>query len=142
MANQAHITTAITPAANTLSTNGWLLAKKRAYDYLALHHLPAAQCERLVEQVSQKLLHSPAHTEQALIQQFMQTIRQELTFEQAQPANVAQHSESMHDVSFAERRMESRNQTGPRFERSSIRVAPLQAITLRLLRSRQLHRQH
>lgn len=140
MAHQVNTVSAVAQADNTVEHDIWLLAKKRANDYLKLHHLPQQQCERLLEQVSKKLLNSSAHNEQMLIQQFIELIREELAFAQAQQTKLAKQKAD--EALMAQGRMESRNQTGPRFERSSIREAPLQAITLRLLRSRQLHMQH
>ena len=91
-----------------LRSEAWAHARKRADDYLKLHRLPTAEHEQLLTQVAQKLTRAAPCDDQALIQLFISTVQQELVAQQAQ----------------------ARTQTGPRFERSSIRVAPLRAIPL------------
>lgn len=104
----------ITPTSNQYVANtskcheAWAHARKRADDYLKLHRLPSAEHEQLLTQVAQKLTRATPCSEQELIQLFISTVQQELAAQQAQ----------------------ARTQTGPRFERSSIRVAPLRTIQL------------
>jgi hypothetical protein len=90
------------------SLDVWTHARKRADNYLKLHQLPTEQRDELLTQVAQKLTRTSPCSEQELIQRFISTVQLELAAQQA-----ANHQ-----------------QTGPRFERSSIRVAPLRAITL------------
>jgi hypothetical protein len=92
------------------SSKAWLLAQKRANDYLKLHRLPDADREQLLAQITQKLARAGLFSEQELIQLFISTAQEELALLQAKNTD--------------------RTPTGPLFERSSIRVAPLQAITL------------
>lgn len=92
-------------------SNAWLLAQKRANDYLKLHRLLDSERERLLAQITQKLARAGLFSEQELIQQFISTAQEELALLQAKNSD-------------------NRTPTGPLFERSSIRIAPLQAITL------------
>jgi hypothetical protein len=118
----------------TLRTDAWQLARKRADDYLKLHRLPDAERERLLSQIAHKLTRTSPCSEQELIQLFISTVQAELA---AAQAPVAQQT-----VPEVQAEADTRTKTSPRFERSSIRVAPLQAITLRLLRLRQRHTHH
>lgn len=101
-----------TPSTVTESTpcdQAWGQARQRADNYLKLHRLPAAEHDALLERVAQKMTRSTPCSTQALIQLFISTVQRELE---------------------AHQKAQTRTQTGPRFERSSIRVAPLRAITL------------
>ena len=144
MVHQANRLFGSTQADSSRRTDTLSLARKRANDYLKLHHLPEAERERLLECVAQKLVRVNVHTEQEMIQKFITTLQEELAFEhtiaqtQKPTAKATASIETETDIS----KPESRNKTGPRFERSSISVAPLQAISLRLLRQRQFHIQH
>ncbi len=92
-------------------SNAWLIAQKRANDYLKLHRLLDSERERLLAQITKKLARAGLFSEQELIQLFISTAQEELALLQAKESD-------------------NRTPTGPLFERSSIRVAPLQAITL------------
>lgn len=112
----------------------WELAKKRANAYLKLHRLPEMEREQLLARITNKLARAGLFGEQELIQLFISTAQEEVALLQAQtnaessPPKAAQptHSITVEPDSKADNRI----QTGPRFERSSIRVAPLQAITI------------
>ena len=106
--------------------DSWQLAKKRADNYLKLHQIAENEREQLLAQVTQKLMRLAPCSEQVLIERFLNTVRQELAAQQAQKLKLSEVDS-----------LESRGKTGHRFERSSIRVAPLQTINLRLLRSLQ-----
>ncbi|WGZ95318.1 MAG: hypothetical protein QJT81_04855 [Candidatus Thiothrix putei] len=121
----------------TTSANAWGLAKKRANDYLKLHSLPEADREQLLARITDKLARAGLFTEQELIQLFISTAQEELALMQATNADgsCCQCKKPTADVSSSVEETENKtdnrtNKTGPRFERSSIRVAPLQAITL------------
>jgi hypothetical protein len=103
--------------------DSWQLAKKRADNYLKLHQIVESEREKMLAQVMQKLMRLAPCSEQALIERFLNIVRQELAAQQAQNIKSAE-----------EESLESRGKTSPRFERSSIRVAPLKTINLRLLR--------
>lgn len=112
-------------------TDSWALAKKRANAYLKLHQIDDATREQLLASISRKLARLPACSEQELIRHFINTA-------QAEMASLALDSpaEAEWFPETDDNRPDSRIQTGPRFERSSIRVAPLQTINLGLLRLR------
>ncbi|WMP18879.1 hypothetical protein [Thiothrix lacustris] len=106
------------------STDTWILAKKRANDYLKLHRLPEAEREHLLTRITHKLARAGLFSEQELIQLFISTAQKELALLQVTEEKSTKISLEEQDAKA------DRTQTGPRFERSSIRVAPLQAITL------------
>lgn len=110
MTEQLAQTDAAKTETNTPS-NAWLIAQKRANDYLKLHRLLDSERERLLAQITKKLARAGLFSEQELIQLFISTAQEELALLQAKESD-------------------NRTPTGPLFERSSIRVAPLQAITL------------
>lgn len=110
MTEQLAQTNVETPDTNAPS-NAWLIAQKRANDYLKLHRLLDWERERLLAQITQKLARAGLFSEQELIQLFISTAQEELALLQAKNSD-------------------NRTPTGPLFERSSIRIAPLQAITL------------
>ncbi|WP_028490513.1 hypothetical protein [Thiothrix lacustris] len=107
------------------STDTWILAKKRANDYLKLHRLPEAEREHLLTRITHKLARAGLFSEQELIQLFISTAQKELALLQV----TEEKSAKTHPLDEQDAKAD-RTQTGPRFERSSIRVAPLQAITL------------
>ena len=123
---------------SVLRVDSWALAKKRADDYLKLYRVPPAEREQLLENVSRKLTRSTPCSEQELIQRFISTVRAEL----ATIPSLDMADEALDFEEVKETKPDSRAKTGPRFERSSIRVAPLQALSLGLLRSRQRHLHH
>ena len=112
-------------------TDSWALAKKRANAYLNLHLIDDATREQLLASISRKLARLPACSEQELIRHFINTAQAEMaSLALDTPAEAEWFPEA------DDNRPDSRTQTGPRFERSSIRVAPLQTINLGLLRLR------
>ena len=121
--------------------NAWQLARKRADDYLKLHRMPDAERESLLSQTAHKLTRTQPCTEQELIQLFISTVQAELAAAQM-PASKPVTTNAQPEMDEQDVKGDARTKTGPRFERSSIRVAPLQAITLRLLRLRQRHTHH
>lgn len=88
--------------------DAWVQARKRADDYLKLHRLPGTEREQLLARVAHKLTRTAPCPDHELIQIFILTVQKELDAQ----------------------KVDTRTQTGPRFERSSIRVAPLRTITL------------
>jgi hypothetical protein len=132
----------------TLDSNAamttWELAKQRANAYLKLHRLPETEREQLLARITNKLARAGLFGEQELIQLFMRTAQEEMAVlhaqakAESQPPKAAQPNDSVADEH--EGKADNRTQTGPRFERSSIRVAPLQAITLLPAASRPRHR--
>jgi hypothetical protein len=100
--------------------DAWAKARKRADSYLKLHRIADREREHLLSSVARKLVRTSPCSEQELIQLFITTVQDELAAQKA----------------------ETRTQTGPRFERSSIRVAPLRSISLLPRRSRQRTRSH
>lgn len=137
MTEQLTQTSSNTSALDTTTSATWGLAKKRANDYLKLHHLPEAEREQLLARITGKLARAGLFTEQELIQLFISTAQEELALMQAGNADSSccQCKKTTVDVSSSMEETENKtdnrtNKTGPRFERSSIRVAPLQAITL------------
>lgn len=125
----------------------WTLAKKRANAYLKLHGLLDYERERLLARITFRLAQTNIFSEQELIQLYISTAREELALLQngrdpsccqcKKPAGAAQAVED-----DASGKPELRTQTGPRFERSSIRVAPLQAISLLPSRQRSVRHSH
>ncbi|OQX13508.1 MAG: hypothetical protein BWK73_12055 [Thiothrix lacustris] len=101
----------VTTTETNTPSNAWLIAQKRANDYLKLHRLLDSERERLLAQITNKLARAGLFSEQELIHLFITTAQEELALLQAKESD-------------------NRTPTGPLFERSSIRVAPLQAITL------------
>lgn len=128
------------PSQTTLDSaapmDAWTLAKKRTNDYLKLHRLPEAEREHLLARITHKLARAGLFAEQELIQLFISTAQEELALIQANGTDTSgcqcKKSAAQPAVIPAEQdsKPDNRTQTGPRFERSSIRVAPLQAITL------------
>lgn len=94
--------------------DAWAKARKRADSYLKLHKIADREREQLLGNVARKLVRSGPCSELELIQLFIATVQDELAAQKAA----------------------TRTQTGPRFERSSIRVAPLCSISLLPRRSR------
>lgn len=94
--------------------DAWVKARKRADSYLKLHRIADREREQMLASVARKLVRTSPCSELALIQLFIATVQGELAAQKAAP----------------------RTQTGPRFERSSIRVAPLCSINLLPRRSR------
>ena len=138
MVQETTILSGHTGSDSALRMDSWALAKKRADDYLKLYHIPPAEREKLLESVTRKLTRATPCSEQELIQRFINTLRAEL----AAVASIEEDEEMPELDDSKDTKPDTRTKTGPRFERSSIRVAPLQAISLGLLRSRQRHLHH
>ncbi|WP_298610435.1 hypothetical protein [uncultured Thiothrix sp.] len=110
------------------SKDPWALARRRARAYLGLQALPETTCEQIIQHAMQYLPAKPPKAEAEQIQSFLQS---------AQKA-----TQMLLGVTYSEHLVSSANtgrfvnwtarKTGPRVERSSIKVAPLQAISLRL----------
>lgn len=131
----AQTPSSLTTSGAAASSNSWALAKKRTNDYLKLHHLPETEREHMLTRITNKLARAGLFSEQELIQHFISTAQKELALLQANTndANGSQGKKSPEQASLSAEEQDGktdRTQTGPRFERSSIRVAPLQAITL------------
>lgn len=94
----------------------WETARKRVNDYLKLHRLPDEVRESLLSQICQQLAHTSAASEAELIRHFIEAAQQAL-------AALEGRTESCPKTA-------AKSPTGPRFERSSIRVAPLKTIEL------------
>jgi hypothetical protein len=104
-------------SSQTLSTKDpWALARRRVHSYLSLQRFSEMTCEQILQQTTQQLPSQPPKTEAEQIQVFLQTAQKiaQLTPNEARVAHWTART------------------TGPRLERSSIKVAPLQAISLRL----------
>ena len=104
--------------------DSWQLAKKRANNYLKLHQIDDKTREQMLAQITQKLMRLPPCADQQLMDRFLTMVRQEV--------NAVTQASPLHSAN--DDMLETRGKTGPRFERSSIRVAPLKTINLRLLR--------
>lgn len=123
--------------------DAWNLAKKRTNDYLKLHRLPDVEREHLLARISHRLAHANVFVEAELIQLFLSTAQEELALVQTSVKDAAccQCKKTATQEPQASK-PDNRNNTGPRFERSSIRVAPLQSISLLPSRSRQRSDRH
>lgn len=110
------------------SKDPWALARRRARAYLSLQALPETTCEQILQHAMQYLPAKPPKTEAEQIQIFLQSAQQA--------------TQMLLGVNYSEQLVSSANtgrfvnwtarKTGPRVERSSIKVASLQAISLRL----------
>lgn len=119
------------------SIDPWVLARKRANDYLKLHRIPEAEREQLLSRISGKLARTGLYPEQELIRLFISTAQEELALLQNQrPSTSCCQCKKTAEDDLQQGKPEVRTQTGPRFQRSSIRVAPLKAISLLPSRSR------
>ncbi|MBU0656297.1 MAG: hypothetical protein KJ914_14335 [Gammaproteobacteria bacterium] len=115
--------------------DAWTLARKRANDYLKLHNLPEAEREHLLTRITHKLARAPLCPEQELIRHYLSLAQEELALLQTATTDGSccqckKSSSKTGELITADGKPETRTQTGPRFQRSSIRVAPLKAITL------------
>lgn len=120
--------------------DAWASARKRARHYLNLHRIPEGDCEQLLQQASQYLPAKPPLAEQEQIRLFIQALQkaapQLAATQSATPAIGCPYAEALQALANGRAAgwlAHTSRQTGPRVERSSIRVAPLQAISLRLL---------
>ncbi|HMT94579.1 hypothetical protein [uncultured Thiothrix sp.] len=107
----------------------WALARRRARTYLSLQALPEATCEQILQQALHYLPSKPPKAESEQIQAFLQSAQQAtqiLLGSSTYNAQLVNSAKTGRFVNWTARK------TGPRVERSSIKVAPLQAISLRL----------
>ncbi len=106
----------------------WALARRRARTYLSLQALPEVTCEQILQQALHYLPSKPPKAESAQIQAFLQSAQQatQLLLGSTYNAQLVNSANTGRFVNWTARK------TGPRVERSSIKVAPLQAISLRL----------
>lgn len=111
---------------HTSSKDPWAFARKRARAYLSLQHLPEATCEQILQQAAQHLPAQPPKAEAEQIQAFLQSTQKATQL--VLGCNYAELT-SANNGRFASW---TARKTGPQVERSSIKVAPLQAISLRL----------
>lgn len=132
----AQISSSPTVLDATAPSNAWDLAKKRANEYLKLHRIADAEREHLLTQITLKLTWAGIYSEAELIQLFISTAQQELASLQACQCKKAAIQPPASD-DLPDSKTDNRTKTGPRFERSSIRVAPLQTISLLFSRPRQ-----
>ncbi len=105
----------------------WALARRRARAYLSLQRVPEATCEQILQQAAQQLPAKPPKDEAEQIQTFLQSAQKatQLTL----GCHYSEHLTSANNARFTNW---TARKTGPLVERSSIKVAPLQAISLRL----------
>lgn len=117
--------TATTPFAadSAAPLSAWELARKRTNDYLKLHRLADATREQVLANVSQHLLNTTTVSPSELIALFIEKAQQELAALSANGTACCQCSKTAE-------KPENRTNTGPRVERSSIRVAPLKSIEI------------
>lgn len=104
----------------------WALARRRARAYLSLQCIPELTCEHILQQAAQQLPAKPPKLEAEQIQLFLQSA-QKVT----QMVLGCHYSEQLASVNNGRVATWTARKTGPRVERSSIKVAPLQAISLR-----------
>lgn len=106
----------------------WALARRRARTYLSLQALPEATCEQILQQALRYLPSKPPKAEAEQIQAFLQSAQKatQLLLGSAYSAQLVNSANTGRFANWTARK------TGPRVERSSIKVAPLQAISLRL----------
>ena len=116
---------AISPAPT--AKDPWALARKRAHAYLSLQRVPETTCEQILQQAAQQLPAKPPKGEAEQIQAFLQS-----TQKATQLILGCHYSEHLTSANNARFTNWTARKTGPLVERSSIKVAPLQAISLRL----------
>lgn len=134
----AQTPSSLTTAGASTALDAWNLAKKRTNDYLKLHRLPDVEREHLLARISHRLAQANVFDQAELIQLFLSTAQEELALVQTSIKDAACCQCSKTSVQEPQvNKSDNRNNTGPRFERSSIKVAPLQAISLLPARSRQ-----
>ncbi len=131
---------------STASLDAWSLARKRADDYLKFNRLPQPEREHLLARITYKLAQTNCFDEQELIRLFIGLAQEELALLQPPSTDGAccqcrKPVSNAVDTTAYEMKPEARTQTGPRVQRSSIRVAPLKAITLLPSRTRARSRQ-
>lgn len=141
MAELANPLSGHTNPESNVSLDAWTLARKRTNDYLKLHNLPEAEREHLLTRITHKLARMSHCSEQELIRLYLTLAQEELALLQTAPVDGSccqcrKSPGKAEETVVQESKPEARTQTGPRFQRSSIRVAPLKAISLLPSRSR------
>lgn len=115
----------------TAAKDPWALARRRTRSYLSLQRLSEAACEQILQQTAQQLPSQVPKLEAEQIQLFLQTaqkfVQRMLDNQSLTPLTSMNETRTTHWTA---------RKTGPRVERSSIKVAPLQAISLRLVARR------
>lgn len=126
----------------TIGMDTWKVAQNRTNSYLKLHGLENAECERVLKRINHKLSRQTSSCqEKELLRLFITAAQEELAaLQKAQSEKYTSCSQRI--LSLDTNHAESRIKTGPRFERSSIRVAPLQSISLLPTRARLLLEHH
>lgn len=119
----ANTTTTPFAADSAAPLSAWELARKRTNDYLKLHRLNDDTREKILTRVSQHLLNTTTVNPSELIALFIEKAQQELAALSTNGTACCQRSKTAD-------KPENRIKTGPRVERSSIRVAPLKSIEL------------
>lgn len=109
------------------SKDPWALARRRARIYLSLQALSEATCEQILQQAVLYLPAKPPKAEAEQIQFFLQGAQKA-----TQHLLGCAYSEQLASANNGRFTNWTARKTGPRVERSSIKVAPLQAISLRL----------
>lgn len=120
-----------TPQAGS-TKDPWALARRRAHAYLNLQRVPEAACEQILQQAATTLPVKPPKAEAEQIQAFLQSAQKATHL--ILGCQYPEHLTSANNGRFANW---TARKTGPQVERSSIKVAPLQAISLRLHSGRQ-----
>lgn len=110
----------------------WASARQRVRTYLNLQHIPEATCEQILQQAAQQLPTKPPRSEAEQIQLFLQSAQNA-----AQAVIGCNAAEQLTQITHGRITNWSARKTGPRVERSSIKVAQLQAISLGLTSIRQ-----
>lgn len=110
----------------------WAAARQRVRTYLTLQRIPELTCEQILHQAVQQVPAKPPKAEAEQIQLLLQAA-QKVT----QAVMGCSYAEQSAQPSNSRSANWTARKTGPRVERSSIKVAPLQAISLRLTPPRQ-----
>lgn len=113
------------------SKDPWDVARQRTRAYLSLQRVPESMCEQILQQTAQHLPATAPKAEAEQIQVFLQTAQKV-----AQTVMGCGYSE-LSQLNNSRVATWTARKTCPRVERSSIKVAPLQAISLRLNAMRQ-----
>ncbi|TXH70863.1 MAG: hypothetical protein E6Q83_04930 [Thiothrix sp.] len=110
------------------SKDPWALARRRARAYLSLQDLPEVTCEQILQQAQFYLPAKPPKAEAEQIQAYLQSAQQatQLLLGGTYSAQLVNSANNGRFANWTARK------TGPKVERSSIKLAPLEAISLRL----------
>lgn len=110
------------------SKDPWVLARRRARTYLSLQDLSEVTCEQILQQALHYLPSKPPKAEAEQIRAFLQSVQKATQL----LLGGAYSTQLVNSVNMGRFANWTARKTGPRVERSSIKVAPLQAISLRL----------